>query len=149
MPRFIKESRIKASAATVFAFHEAPDAFEQLQPPWQTSQIVQPPTSLEVGTQVIVRVRLGPLWQRIVAEHVEYEPGRMFADRMIEGPFAEWYHRHVVTPISDDEATLTDDITYRLPLGPVGALFGGWFARGELERLFDYRHDVTRRGCER
>ena len=148
MPSFKKESRIKASAEKVFAFHEAPDAFERLQPPWQTSEIVQPPASLEVGTKVIVRIKLGLLWMRVVAEHVEYEPGRMFADRMLEGPFAAWYHRHVVTPVGTNEAVLTDDIEYRLPLGPVGAVAGGWFAKGQLERLFAYRHEVTRRACE-
>ncbi|MEO1339133.1 MAG: cyclase, partial [Myxococcota bacterium] len=94
-------------------------------------------------------VRLGPTWQRVVAEHVEYEPGHLFADRMIEGPFAEWYHRHVVTPTGPDESMLTDEITYRLPLGAVGELFGGWYARAQLERLFDFRHEVTRKAVEK
>ena len=58
--RFVKESTINASAQKVFEFHEAPDAFERLQPPWQTTRIVQPPTSLQVGTQVILQVKVGP-----------------------------------------------------------------------------------------
>ncbi len=66
--RFVKESVIAASAERVFAFHEAPDAFERLQPPWQKTEIVQPPTSLEVGTRVELRIRLGPFWQTRVAE---------------------------------------------------------------------------------
>ncbi len=146
--RFRKESLIQASAERVFAFHEAPDAFERLQPPWQTTEIVQPPASLEVGTRVIVKVKLGPLWQTIVAEHVAYEPGRMFADRMLEGPFASWLHRHVVTPQGPDRCLLTDDIEYELPLGWLGRVFGGGFARWNLERMFEYRHEVTRRACE-
>ena len=56
--RFVKESVIRASAKVVFAFHEAPDAFERLQPPWQKTEILQPPTSLEVGTRVILRVKV-------------------------------------------------------------------------------------------
>ena len=59
--RFVKESVIEASAERVFAFHEAPDAFERLQPPWQTTRIVQPPASLEVGTRVVLEIKLGPL----------------------------------------------------------------------------------------
>ena len=39
--KFVKESVINASAEKVFAFHEAPDAFERLQPPWQTTEIVE------------------------------------------------------------------------------------------------------------
>lgn len=145
--RFVKESVIEASAEKVFAFHEAPDAFERLQPPWQTTEIVQPPVSLEVGTRVILKVKLGPFWQTIVAEHVAYEPGRMFADRMVEGPFAHWLHRHVVTPKGPNRCVLTDDIEYELPLGLLGRAFGGWFARRNLERMFTYRHQVTRAAC--
>ena len=148
MAHFKKESRIEASAEAVFGFHEASDAFERLQPPWQTAEIVQPPASLAVGTKVILRIKMGPLWQKVVAEHVEYEPGHLFADRMTEGPFAEWYHRHIVTPLGPDACQLTDDITYRLPLGALGSMFGGWYARRELERLFEFRHEVTKRACE-
>lgn len=146
--RFKKESVIRAPAEVVFAFHERPDAFALLQPPWQRSEIVQPPSSLVVGTRVVVRVKFGPLWRTIVAEHVEYEAGRMFADRMVQGPFARWLHRHLVTPRGVNECLLTDDIDYALPLGALGALVGGAIAKSQLERLFAYRHEVTRRECE-
>ena len=146
--RFVKESEIGASAERVFAFHEEPDAFERLQPPWQTTEIVQPPASLEVGTRVVVKLKVGPVWQTIVAEHVAYEPGRMFADRMVEGPFASWLHRHVVTPKGPDRCVLTDDIEYELPLGLPGRIVGGPIARWQLQKMFDYRHEVTRRACE-
>lgn len=132
----------------MFAFHEARDAFERLQPPWQTTEIVQPPASLEVGTRVVLRIKVGPLWQTIVAEHIAYEPGKMFADQMVEGPFAKWVHRHIVTPRGEGECTLTDEIEYELPLGALGRVFGGWFARRNLERLFEFRHRVTREACE-
>ena len=146
--RYVKESEIRASAATVFAFHEAPDAFARLLPPWQTSEIITPPRSLEVGTRVVLRTKIGPIWQTIEAEHVAYEPGKMFADRMNKGPFARWLHRHIVTPRGPSECTLTDDIEYELPLGALGRIFGGRIARHELERLFEYRHRVTREACE-
>ena len=146
--RFVKESLIAASAETVFAFHEEKGAFERLQPPWQTTEIVVPPSSLAVGTRVVLRTKIGPFWQTIEAEHVAYEPGRMFADKMNRGPFASWLHRHIVTPHGPRESILTDDIEYELPLGALGRLFGGAFARRELERLFAYRHEVTRRACE-
>ncbi len=146
--RFVKESLIKASAETVFSFHEAKDAFARLQPPWQVTEILIPPASLAVGTRVALRTKIGPIWQTIEAEHVAYEPGRMFADTMIRGPFERWMHRHIVTPHGPRECALTDDIEYELPLGALGRIFGGAFARRELERLFAYRHEVTRRACE-
>lgn len=146
--KFVKSSVIRASAKTVFAFHESPDAFAQLQPPWQRSEIIQPPRSLEVGTIVLLRTKIGPFWQTIEAEHVAYQPGVMFADQMNRGPFAAWLHRHVVAARGPDECTLTDEIHYRLPFGVVGRLLGAGIARRQLERLFAYRHEVTRRACE-
>jgi len=146
--RFTKESLIHASAQRVFAFHEAPDAFERLQPPWQKTEIIRPPASLEVGTRVVLRVKVGPFWQTMVAEHVEYEPGKMFADRLVKGPVKKWFHRPIVTPHGEDECILTDDIEYELPLGALGRAFGGGFARKNLERLFEYRHQITREACE-
>jgi len=147
---FVKESVIEASAERVFAFHEEPDAFERLQPPWQTTEIVRPPTSLEIGTRVELRLRLGPLpfWQTLVAEHVAYEPGRMFADRMLEGPFASWLHQHIVMPRGPAQCVLKDDIEFELPLGALGRFVGGPIARMMLDRMFEYRHEVTRRACE-
>jgi ligand-binding SRPBCC domain-containing protein len=145
--KFVKESVINASAEKVFAFHEAPDAFERLQPPWQTTEIVEPPASLDVGTRVVLRVKVGPFWQTIIAEHVECEPGKMFADRMLTGPFANWLHRHIVTPRGDDQCVLTDDIEYELPLGILGRTLGAGFARRNLERMFEFRHQVTREAC--
>jgi ligand-binding SRPBCC domain-containing protein len=146
--RFVKESLIAASAATVFAFHERKDAFALLLPPWQRAIIVQPPASLAVGTRVILETKIGPFWQTIEAEHVDYEPGRMFADRMVKGPFASWLHRHIVTPAGEHASRLTDDIEYELPLGMAGRIFGGAIAKRQLDRLFAYRHEVTRAECE-
>ncbi len=81
-----------------------------------------------MGTKVVLRTKVGPFWQTIEAEHVAYEPGRMFADRMNKGPFARWLHRHIVTPRGPSECTLTDDIEYELPLGALGRIVGGAFA---------------------
>ena len=72
----------------------------------------------------------------------------MFADRMVKGPFASWLHKHIVTPRGDNQCVLTDDIEYELPMGILGRTFGGGFARRNLERMFDFRHQVTREACE-
>lgn len=142
--RFVHSSVFEAPAQRVFAFHEAPDAFELLQPPWQKTEVLQPPRSLEVGTVVCLKVKVGPFWQTIEAEHIAYEPGRSFTDRMNRGPFRQWVHHHLVEPVAEGRSRLTDDVTYELPLGPLGQFFGGWFARRQLKRLFRYRHEVTR-----
>lgn len=142
--RFVKESRIEARAEAVFAFHERPDAFALLQPPWEHSQIVQPPRSLEVGTIVKVRTRVGPLWVTMVAEHVAYEKNVRFEDVMREGPFAKWHHKHLFLA-EPGGCLLRDEIDYEPPLGPLGRLFAPLAVEPRLRKMFEYRHRVTRR----
>jgi hypothetical protein len=146
--RYHRRTRIAAPASVVFAFHERADAFARLAPPWQHLQIIQPPTSLAVGTRVVVRGGLGPIGLTIVAEHIAYEPGRSFTDTMRQGPFARWVHHHLVEPDGDQASWLHDDIEYDLPLGALGRIFGAPIARYELDRMFVYRHDVTKKFCE-
>jgi len=142
--RFIKESVIEASVEEVFAFHERPDAFALLQPPWEHAQILQPPSSLAVGTVVKLRSRVGPLWLTIVAEHVAYEKNQRFEDVMKRGPFAKWHHKHLF--IADPAGCLLrDEIDYQPPLGLLGKLMSPFVIEPRLKRMFEYRHQITRR----
>jgi len=146
---FRRTSRIQAPAEVVFAFHERPDALALLQPPWQRTEVLELPESLEVGARARLRVRLAPLvWQTLEAVHVAYDPPRMFADQVVKGPFAFWLHRHVVVPEGPDAADLVDDIRYVLPLGALGRILGAPLARWQLDTLFDFRHRATREACE-
>src|SRR4051812_21651440 len=92
--RFVKESRIAAPPAVVFAFHESPGALQRLSPPWMRVAVIEGGTSLRPGSRVVLLVRLGPFRMRWIAEHTEYQPGRIFADRLVRGPFPSWSHRH-------------------------------------------------------
>jgi ligand-binding SRPBCC domain-containing protein len=142
--QFVKESVLDASVEEVFAFHERADAFALLQPPWESAQILQPPRSLEVGTVVKLRTKLGPLWIDIVAEHVAYEKNRRFEDVMRSGPFARWHHKHIFLP-DPHGCRLRDEIDFEPPLGLLGRLSAPLVVEPRLRRMFDYRHEVTRR----
>ena len=144
MSEFVKESLIEASRELVFAFHQRPDAFSLLLPPWEKTRILQPPASLDVGTRVVLATRIGPLWTRIEAEHVFYAPNERFDDVMRKGPFARWHHKHLFLP-HPRGCLLRDEVTYELPLGALGRVFGGAYAKHKLERLFAFRHEVTAR----
>ena len=142
---------IHASVAEVFAFHERPEALTELTPPWAKVQIITPPTSLAVGTRVVLRTRIGPFWKRWVAEHTAYEAGHFFEDKQVSGPFASWVHRHQFEPVvehGEENTLLTDEVTYEVPLGALGQTLGGWFVRKKIDAMFAYRHEVTRRTCE-
>jgi ligand-binding SRPBCC domain-containing protein len=142
--QFVQESVLPASVEEVFAFHERPDAFALLQPPWDRVEIVTPPCSLDVGTRVELRTKVGPFWVAIVAEHVAYEKNVGFEDVMRKGPFARWHHRHLFFA-HPDGCRLRDEIEYAPPLGWLGRLVDPLVVRPKLRRLFEYRHAVTLR----
>ncbi|MEP6635828.1 MAG: SRPBCC family protein [Acidobacteriota bacterium] len=146
--RFIKESVIRASAERVFAFHEQDGVLELLLPPWETARVIQSAKISEVGAQAIIETTiLGPFSIQWVAEHTRYDPPRMFEDVQVKGPFRSWRHRHIVEARADG-AVLRDEIDYEPPLGFLGGLFAPLLVERRLNKLFNFRHRVTREWCE-
>ncbi len=146
--RFVKESVIHASPERVWAFHELPDAFERLLPPWEKATIVQKADISVVGSRAIIEQKIfGIVPSRWVAEHTAYDPPHIFEDVQISGPFAKWRHRHIIEPHAEG-ALLRDDIEYEPPLWIFGALAAPFAIVPKLEKMFAYRHDVTRKWCE-
>ena len=146
--QFVKESVIRATPESVFEFHERPDVLTLLLPPWESARVVQPAKISEVGSQAIVETRiLGPIKMRWVAQHTVYDPPHIFEDVQVKGPFRSWRHRHVVEAHVNG-ALLRDLIDYKPPLGFLGRAFAPLLVEPRLRRLFDYRHEVTRKWCE-
>ena len=144
MPTFVKSVLIDAPVEKVFAFHEREDALALLTPPFPPMRVVSRTGGIRTGARVVLRIG----FVKWVALHVAYEKDRLFADEQVEGPFAQWVHRHEFQA-EGTKTRLTDRITYALPGGGlVNGLFG-WSVRPGLERMFAYRHQVTREQCER
>lgn len=142
---FIYRSRMPASAEAVYRFHAEPGALRRLTPPWEKAQVVAETGSFETpGSRVTLRVSVGPFRQDWIAEHVAVEPNRMFKDVMRTGPFRKWEHTHRFIPETDHSSWLEDTVEYEFPLGGLGELFGSTYTRRRLERMFHYRHAVTR-----
>ena len=146
--QFIKETRIAASPERVFAFHESPGALQRLTPPWEKVAVESGGQSIQVGSRVVLVMKLGPIPLRWVAEYTEYAPPHRFADRQVSGPFARWEHRHEFLDDGQGGTILRDTVDYDPPLGALGRIFGGGFLRAKLAKMFDYRHEKTRQIVE-
>ncbi|MGI9054784.1 MAG: hypothetical protein ACR2F2_03160 [Pyrinomonadaceae bacterium] len=73
--KFIKESIIKAAPERVFAFHELPDAFERLVPPWENAKVLQKADISKIGSRAIIKQKIfGLIPSKWIAEHTRYEP---------------------------------------------------------------------------
>ncbi|MEQ9081796.1 MAG: TIGR01777 family oxidoreductase [Sandaracinaceae bacterium] len=139
---FVARSPIHAPADQVFAFHERPGAFQRLTPPYEQVEVVRREGSIRDGDRTVLRMKVGPLSQRWIAEHHGYEPGHQFVDVQVKGPFAAWAHTHRVEPAGAERSTMIDEVEYALPLGFLGRAFGGRMVERRLQRMFAYRHEV-------
>lgn len=140
--KYVASSSLPVSAEEAFAYHERPGALNRLIPPWESVELERSDNSLAVGSRVIMKTKIFGIAFRWVAEHTEYDPPRLFADRQVSGPFASWNHRHEFEEVGR-YTDLHDRIEYQVPFGIVGRLLGSGKARATLEAMFAFRHRLT------
>jgi uncharacterized protein (TIGR01777 family) len=148
MQAYSKRSEVPVSKSELFAWHKRPGAFERLTPPWEDVRVVDRTGGITSGSRVTLVNRFGPLAQRWTVEHRDYVEGERFRDLQIEGPFAHWLHTHAFHGTTDGTSYLEDRISYRLPLGKLGACVAEKVVERKLERMFRYRHETTIRDLE-
>lgn len=157
MPTHRFSTTLPASRARALAWHAQPGALARLLPPWDAVRVRSREGSLRDG-RVVLEMRQGPVRVTWDARHdpAGYVDDVQFVDTQASGPFADWRHVHrldetpsdrpggspLPTP-TPDSCTLTDEITWRLPLDPLSAP-GRPVVEQVLRRMFAYRHWVTR-----
>lgn len=149
MQDFRKATVIDVPVHELEEWHLSAGALQRLTPPWERVQVIEEPSGIHDGARVVIRLKTGPVKTLWIAEHRNCRPGGEFTDVQVRGPFAKWSHRHLFSAVTDDTCELADEITYRLPFGALGSIFGGGFVRSKLRRAFAYRHAVTRMDLER
>jgi ligand-binding SRPBCC domain-containing protein len=147
--QFVRRTRIAAPVERVFAWHEAPGALERLTPPGEPVRMVRESGGIKDGGQVELAIGRWPFSIRWISEHSAYIENRQFRDIQVRGPFARWEHTHLFEPDGSGACYLEDRIEYALPFGFAGRWLMGRIIEGKLERLFHYRHQITRESNER
>ncbi|WP_163868134.1 TIGR01777 family oxidoreductase [Myxococcus eversor] len=148
---FDARSRMPVSASELFAWHAREGALARLTPPWERMELLERSgDGIHPGARIVMRMRVGPIPRRWVAEHTAYVQDSLFQDTQVSGPFSKWVHTHRMWPEpATSSSVLEDEVEYVLPMGLAGSLFGGGIARRTLERMFAYRHRVTREDLRR
>jgi hypothetical protein len=141
---FLKRTHLPVSAERVYQWHIEPGALEKLMPPWEPARVTERTGGTEqIGSRVVISVGVGPLHRTWTSMHTACEPGRMFRDEQVSGPFAQWVHTHSFIPDGANASWLEDRIEYKLPLGWLGRIAAGGYVRRKLERMFEYRHRIA------
>lgn len=145
-----KEYRLRRSQSIgrplpeVFAFFADAANLEAITPPFLRFRIITPaPIEMGVGARIDYRLSLWgvPLsWRtRITC----FEPDVRFIDEQEAGPYAYWHHLHEFE--ADGAGTrMRDEVTYRLPFGPLGRVAHALWVERQLSTIFDYREHAIR-----
>jgi len=142
--KFFWRTRIRAPAERVFRWHEMPEAFQKLTPPGEPVREVSGTGGIRDGARRELAIGRPPAAIRWIATHDGYIEGRQFRDTQVRGPFRTWVHTHIFETDGADACYLEDRVEYELPFGRVGEWLLGGVIERKLERLFEYRHRVTR-----
>ncbi|MEX0742053.1 MAG: TIGR01777 family oxidoreductase, partial [Phycisphaeraceae bacterium] len=137
---FERSVELPVSAEQAFAWHEREGALPRLTPPWEQIELEKREGTIRDGDRTTLRMRVGPTWQRWVAEHRDYQPGRCFRDVQISGPFTKWEHEHRFEPIDSQRCRMTDRIEYVAPGGRIGQWLGHGAIARKLAKTFAWRH---------
>lgn len=135
---FLKESVFNCSAEELYDWHTRPGALERLLPPWENTEIIKSSGGLAPGTEVDLKLKLGPFPISFQARHMQAVPSKMFRDRQVKGPFAKWSHSHFFQQ-RDHATALLDKVIYRIPFQNLLPQFISRYVDKNLQRMFIYR----------
>lgn len=137
-----RSCELDAPAHDVYAFHLDTRNAPIISPEGARFLAIEGTFPVRVGSQVRLRVRQAPIpfpqtWLVTIAELV---PDRLVVDVATRSPFAEWRHEHRFEDLGQGRTRMTDHVTYRLPLGPIGHIVDRLVARRMLDGMFAERH---------
>ncbi len=141
--RLTQEQFIPKPLDDVWQFFSNAENLERLTPKFLNFKILTPcPIEMGKGAKIDYRIKLFGVPMNWRTEILAYEPKHMFIDNQMSGPYARWHHTHTFEA-ADGGTMMTDDVEYRVPLGPLGSIAHGLFVRRTLGQIFTYRRDAV------
>lgn len=150
---YAHDTRLSQPRDEVFAWHRRPGALPRLSPPFGggPDRVKQGPThGIEPDSRVEMGVSIpgtfGTVHLPWTARHGEWDPPRLFTDRMERGPLGQWEHRHFFDE-TPEGGTLVRD---RVALSPLPERLEALnkavdpLMRRQLDRIFAYRERQLR-----
>ncbi|MGE0051652.1 MAG: hypothetical protein AB7S49_08995 [Arcobacter sp.] len=142
MQTFIKSSYINCDIKSLFDFHIDTNNIKKITPTDTKVELLTKdfkPQISEILKIKSTKYFIPMLWE-VKIEKID-EPS-LLVDVALKSPFAFWEHKHIFIK-HGNMSELKDVITFNMPLGIFGKLFE-WFVRNDLQKMFDYRHKITK-----
>lgn len=137
---------IECSLDQTFEFFSDAFNLEKITPEFLRFKILTPrPLVMKAGTLIEYSLSLFGIpfhWKTLIEQ---WEPGVQFVDRQLKGPYALWVHTHTFEALGPERTLMKDRVEYQIPFGILGSIAHNLFVRATLEKIFDYRAEVTAR----
>jgi ligand-binding SRPBCC domain-containing protein len=142
---FHTQTKLAASAETMFAFHSDPNNLSVVMPP--TLRLVSMKTDgmAEEGRLIELHCRdFGIIPMHWICRWKTVRAPSLLEDEIIQGPFPLFVHQHRFEPLGTDQCIMHDKITYQWGRSWWGRVISETGVRVYLFFLFQYRHHRTR-----
>lgn len=146
MRTYEKSSFIACSAKALFDFHLDVNNLTKISPPNIDVTLLQAPSEPKEGEVIKLRTVKNFLPTTWEVQIKTLRAPTLFVDKALKSPFSLWEHHHIFTP-KEGGCELKDIVHFSLPLGFLGGMLHG-FVEKELEEMFAFRHDVTKKLLE-
>lgn len=148
MPTFEAVTDLACPVDRVWRFLCRPANVVCVSPPELHIRLLEGPDELELGARFVVQVRRFGISQRVVSEVTRYEPGVLFTDEQIQGPFGKFAHTHVLEE-HNGGTRMTDRIEYEAPGGILGLVLTAGRIENDLKWMFEYRTQKMKETLDR
>src|SRR5687768_15177293 len=136
----IREQHLDQAPEEVFPFFADARNLEAITPPaLRFSVVTTDPIEMQVGALIQYRLRVRGVPLDWLTRIDAWEPGSLFVDTQLVGPYRFWHHTHTFEERSGG-TLMRDVVRYALPAWPVGELAAP-LVRRELAAIFDFRAD--------
>ena len=96
---------------------------------------------IEKGSLITYKLKVHgiPLkWRTLINE---FEAPSHFVDTQLKGPYKEWIHLHEFHETGEG-CLMRDLVKYKVPMGLIGKITGGWLVSKDVKKIFQYRTEV-------
>jgi len=133
---------VKSDLPTTWKFFSMAENLPRITPSWLKFTLLTPaPIEIKQDTVLDYKIKSNGLplrWRSLI---VAWEPMKMFIDTQARGPYASWVHRHTFEQ-TPEGVLCGDQVTYKLPGGPIGRVVNSLMVKRQLTEIFRYRRKM-------
>lgn len=136
-----KEQFIPAGIDEVWDFVSKPANLKQITPEHMGFDITSEELPEKMYPGMIITYDVKPLLgirMQWVTEITQVVEKRYFVDEQRSGPYAMWHHQHILEEVNGG-VLMKDIVSYKPPMGFLGAIANRLMIRSQLEAIFNYR----------